>query len=893
MRRTDVVEIVVAKPTAGLVTDMPSDMPERVRNRALTIAKNVRAEFGVLRNAPGFERIVPDPANFSTPANLIFQANILNSDPETRTQPIIGTEESLYLLRRRAAALSCEIGGGGGSSCPQTVAFLGDSGKVGADLEAVADLIKGWGPDFIVHTGDMAYSGGGTSSTINDFEECVGQYFYDFIGGYNGVYGVGPAANKFFPVLGNHDWDDAGISNYYDFFQLQNNERYFHYKRGPLHFVHLSGHASDEPDGVAFNSVQGAWAQAIIEASDCPWVIVVVHFPPYTSDSSYHPGITALRWPFKDWGASAVVSGHAHNSEIVVVDDFPYFISGTGGHSLRGFNATPVAGSLWKQSAVFGALRLDATKSQLTWKFIDVDGNILQTYEMDEPRESSGICYVGTAAKQIFTLEVKPASAVVEVGYSWPFEAFAHYQDGTIENVTLQSIWTSEDPSIGAVAETSGVATGISPGTVDITATFRDESASGEFTVLHSCLDDPLEICFVVARNGSMNSTADGATRLQHIKEGVELCIDTFRDDTDKLALASFAGVYATQTEDAVLNQSLTDDFEAVKYALSTLSASEDTGIASGLDIAHTELTSSRHSSGTARAVVLIVDGAANVTDPGGTTASESAAIAAAMSAASTSAAVLRALEVRLVVIGYAIPAAYLSLVQGLATPGFYFGVDNPSELKATLGSLANVFCLWGDDYYYEVNTDLPVSPKLDYRDLVNWDVIQGCVDLCGMGSNGVPLYDIWPGNGLYLDLTGTNPVNATAFGSGYPQDGKIRSKLTFSFIGGKTYRLSFYLAGAGLVRTTLPDFQVGVSIDNNVLPQETIVIDDPDQDFTLYEYEFTPGADTSGRVIFEQLPGPSGRTSTIGNFLDVIELRNVTDATVMLLDTFDTENPV
>lgn len=886
MRRSNSVEVVVEGPDKGLITAVPSDMPDKNRNRAIVAGENVRAEFGVLRNAPGYERVVTSPAGLDTPANLIFQANILNGDPELRDTPIIGTSSKLYTMRRRAKALSC-LAGSGGNACDLTAWFLGDSGKIDTPLEDVSGMIKDDRPDLIVHVGDMVYDDAAASSALTLYEQHVAQYFYEYLGNYNGVYGVGPRENKFMPTVGNHEWDDGGIANYLDFFQIAKNpnERYFQYKRGPIHFVHLSGYESEEEDGVAEDSVQGAWATSVIAASTSPWIIVVVHFPPYTSEATKYPGQSSLRWLFNH-NISAVVCGHAHVSEVVQVNSIYQFVTGVGGRSLRTFNAPPVAGSLWRDAADYGALKLDANFSRLLWRFYQRDGTLLHTVEMENPLTDGGTCYIGDAAKQVFTLEVVPANAGVEVGYRWPFEAYAHYEDGTVEDVTLQAVWTSADESIATIGSTSGEATGISPGTVEITAEFKDESGTANLTVFHSCLDDPSDVVFVVERSESMLSSADGASRLQHVKDGIAMARETFRSAEDKLGLVSFAGTYADQTEDAATDQVLTDQYASFDEAVASLSASgTGTSVAEALAEAQSILAPS---TATNKVAVLIVDGPANVTAPGGDTSTEAAAIAAATSAASTQAQLLRDAGVTVVVIGYAVQDEYVADLTALASPGYTWFPNNAAELKTALALLSNTFCI-RNGYYYSYSPTSVYSTELNYSSFTNWDVTRGAVDLVGKGSNGLPLYDVLPGNGMYVDMVGTDPISraGVAESPDGTYEGKMESKTTFNFVVGKTYKLSFYLAGNNVNRDG--DFGVDVSISGGVLAADSIVISDKLQPFTLHEYEFTVASPLSGKIIFDSHDNPG---ANVGLLLDRVTLENVTDSVTMFTDTFDTENP-
>src|SRR4051812_20118018 len=82
-------------------------------------------------------------------------------------------------------------------------AIVGDYGTTSATELAVANLIHAWTPDFIITTGDNNYPDGAASTIDTN----IGQYYHDFIYPYTGSYGQGAPFNKFFPALGNHDWN--------------------------------------------------------------------------------------------------------------------------------------------------------------------------------------------------------------------------------------------------------------------------------------------------------------------------------------------------------------------------------------------------------------------------------------------------------------------------------------------------------------------------------------------------------------------------------------------------------------------------------------------------------------------------------------------------------------
>ena len=86
------------------------------------------------------------------------------------------------------------------------LAVIGDYGSGSSAAADVARLVTSWSPDFVVTTGDNNYPDG-AAETI---DQNIGQFYHDFICPYRGAYGRGAATNRFFPVLGNHDWDTPG-----------------------------------------------------------------------------------------------------------------------------------------------------------------------------------------------------------------------------------------------------------------------------------------------------------------------------------------------------------------------------------------------------------------------------------------------------------------------------------------------------------------------------------------------------------------------------------------------------------------------------------------------------------------------------------------------------------
>lgn len=275
-------------------------------------------------------------------------------------------------------------------------AVVGDFGIAGTPENDVANTIKSWNPEFVITTGDNNYSTG-SASTI---DPNIGQYYHQFIGNYTGSYGAGsPDYNRFFPSLGNHDWGNvvggaATAAPYLSYFTLpgtppapgadpsagfrlpavntNTNERYYSFVWGPVQFFAIDSD-KNEPDGTSSTSAQATWLQTALANSlndtTVKWRIVYFHHAAYSSGNS-HGNNAYMQWPFASWGATVVMSGHDHIYERIQnpSDGLTYFVEGTGGNTLNGFIASPVAGSTVRYSADYGAMKVLADSTHITFE---------------------------------------------------------------------------------------------------------------------------------------------------------------------------------------------------------------------------------------------------------------------------------------------------------------------------------------------------------------------------------------------------------------------------------------------------------------------------------------------------------------------------------------------
>ena len=109
-----------------------------------------------------------------------------------------------------------------------------------------------------------------------------------------------------------------------------------------------------------------------------------------------------------------------------------------------------------------------------------VGGIALITATFDGKTSSANLT---VTAATLVSIAITPATATVPINAFQPFMATATYSDGSTENVTATSSWSSGSASVATVNATSGMATGVVGGTALITATFGGKTGSATVTV--------------------------------------------------------------------------------------------------------------------------------------------------------------------------------------------------------------------------------------------------------------------------------------------------------------------------------------------------------------------------------------------------------------------------
>jgi tartrate-resistant acid phosphatase type 5 len=246
-------------------------------------------------------------------------------------------------------------------------AVIGDFGTNDSHEAAVATLVASWDPAFVVAAGDDYYRKAGGTGRAR-YQRSTGAY-----------YGAWLVQHRFYPALGNHDYSDATPSpkTYLAYFDLPGNERYYDVAEGPVHLFVLNSNRQ-EPAGIKRTSKQARWLRKALRASTSQFNLVIDHHPPYSSDNK-HGSTATLQWPFADWGADAVLSGHAHTYERIRRGGVTYVVDGLGGATRYGFSK-PVRGSIKRYRSNWGALKITVRDDVLAGEFWSVGGALVDTF---------------------------------------------------------------------------------------------------------------------------------------------------------------------------------------------------------------------------------------------------------------------------------------------------------------------------------------------------------------------------------------------------------------------------------------------------------------------------------------------------------------------------------
>lgn len=245
-------------------------------------------------------------------------------------------------------------------------AAFGSSGEDAgiANTAAVANLVKGLEPDFIMHMGNTNYPAGDPVGIQDHLVKYYSGYIPD-----NFYLSFGPVD------LASSDGAAALMTLLTAVAEANSGEKYYQIIKGPVALFVLN---SGKDDNTGIPAAQDAWLQTQLAASDL-WNIVVFNRAPYTSDSVLTPGAAVMRKSFKTWGAHIVLSASGLNYERLLVDGFPYINCGLGGATKRGFVSPAISGSQFRYNDFYGALWVTANSTRLQLSLYNTKGDVVDS----------------------------------------------------------------------------------------------------------------------------------------------------------------------------------------------------------------------------------------------------------------------------------------------------------------------------------------------------------------------------------------------------------------------------------------------------------------------------------------------------------------------------------
>jgi hypothetical protein len=280
------------------------------------------------------------------------------------------------------------------------LAVIGDYGEPGEGATSVANMVgsSNWQTDYVLTLGDNNY--GSVAVGHEDWEGILGARYGRFMKSRTGP-GANPyplqtsAVQRFFPAIGNHDIDSQGtIAGYLDYFHADpgaaagrlpagvhaDTQSYYDFAlpiEGGSGSVRVFAMDSESyAASSASRSDQIAWLRDGLKNSTATWNFVTLHRPSFSS-SQLHGSDPLMQLPFQQWGAHAVLAGHAHLYERLRVTDATqeemlYFVNGLGGAATYNFGAR-APGSEFRYNESRGAMRVTVTDLEARFEFLGVD----------------------------------------------------------------------------------------------------------------------------------------------------------------------------------------------------------------------------------------------------------------------------------------------------------------------------------------------------------------------------------------------------------------------------------------------------------------------------------------------------------------------------------------
>jgi len=308
--------------------------------------------------------------------------------------------------------------------------------------EATAGLLAGI--DGTVATfGDNAYQRGSAADFAQCYEPSWGQF-----------------KARTFPSPGNHDYDTAGASGYFDYFGTAAGDPgkgYYSYELGSWHVISLNSNCSAVVGGCAPGSPQEQWLKADLAAHSNACTLAYWHHPRFSSGVN---GDNSIVGPFWDdlyqGGAELVLNGHDHDYERFAplnpsgqpepTQGIREFVVGTGGAELREFNRI-IPTSEVQIAGMNGVLQMTLHPDSYDWQFVTAPDGIVAD-------AGSATCHGAPSGSPTNTPGTPGTTTSASTGAT----------TGTANTTSTTSATTGTTTGTTGITRTTGTATGTTTG---------------------------------------------------------------------------------------------------------------------------------------------------------------------------------------------------------------------------------------------------------------------------------------------------------------------------------------------------------------------------------------------------------------------------------------------
>ena len=257
---------------------------------------------------------------------------------------------------------------------------------------ATAALVVAASPDKVLAIGDLQYSNGTLAAFMSEYDPSWGAFKASTL-----------------PVPGNHEYNTANATGYYDYWGTQAGDRaqgWYATRIGNWLILALNSNCSSV-GGCERTSAQGLWLENQLAASDAPCQLAYWHHPRFSSGMHGDNFEVQPLWEIlQEHQGDLVLAGHDHDYEAfepmladgtIGAEGIHSYVIGTGGVDLRDF-ATTKSGSVTRVKK-FGIGVIGLYENGWTEEFRATDGTTSSdglTHECASPTEATANPIVAT-----------------------------------------------------------------------------------------------------------------------------------------------------------------------------------------------------------------------------------------------------------------------------------------------------------------------------------------------------------------------------------------------------------------------------------------------------------------------------------------------------------------